>query len=396
MARLLEDLGKKMLRDAGLCVPANAAASTPPEAQRLVSEIGLPVVVKALVPTGRRGKAGAVRFCDTLDDVASVAGELLGTQVSGYPVESVLVEKWMDIRRELYLAIEIASGRPSYTLLASPSGGVEIESRSQSVLRTPLDPNHLPAAEDLSAIWSQLGRADYAGVLGRVTAQAVTLFVERDMTLLEINPLAVLPDGQICCVGALMSIDDNALGRHGDIAALAIEGTERAWRPETELEACVTAINADSTQRGSARYLELEGGNIGFLCGGGGASLLLFDALVEAGGTPANYSEFGGNPTEQRVYDLTRVVLDKPGIEGLFVAHNLTNNTQVDVVAAGVTRALADAGLPESFPVVAREAGLHDEEGRRIFDASGAGYFGEETTLNAAAAEMVRLMRGQV
>ncbi len=393
MARVLEDDAKRLLAAAGLRVPAHGRACTPDEAGELATGFAGRSVVKALVPTGRRGKAGAVRLCATVREAEVAAEELIGSFVGPYPVEMVLVEEWLEIERELYLAFEIASGRPEYTLLMSADGGVEIESKPDSILSVALDPNQLPSASDLAQRWTSLGMSDVSEELGRITHTLLCLFVERDLTTLEINPLALLIDGTLACVGALTAVDDTALARQPDIASFAVEGSERAWRPETVLEARVTSINADRSQRGSARYLELEGGNIGFLCGGGGASLLLFDAIVAAGGTPANYSEFGGNPTEQRVYDLTRVVLDKRGVEGLFVGHNLTNNTQVDVVAAGVTRALHDAALAEPFPVVAREAGLHDEEGRRIFEDAGVTYFGEETTLNAAAAAMVEAMR---
>lgn len=393
MARVLEDDAKRLLASAGLVVPRHERASSASDTARATDRLGGCVAVKALVPTGRRGKAGAVRLCASPREAEIAAGELLGSVVGPYPVGMVLVEEWIEIERELYLALEIAPGQPQYTVLMSANGGVEIESRPDSVTRVALDPNRLPGEAELVEIWDGLGVTAASDALGWITHAALTLFIERDLTLLEINPLAVLPDGDVACVGALMAVDDNALARQPELASVAIEGSERAWRPETALESRVTAINADRSQRGSARYLELEGGNIGFLCGGGGASLLLFDALVAAGGSPANYSEFGGNPTEQRVYNLTRVVLDKPGVAGLFVGHNLTNNTQVDVVAAGIVRALRDAAPDEPFPVVAREAGLHDEEGHRIFEAAGITCFGEETSLNAAADAMVAAMR---
>ncbi len=121
---------------------------------------------------------------------------------------------------------------------------------------------------------------------------------------------------------------------------------------------------------------------------------MLFDSLVGCGGQPANYAEFGGNPTESKVAGLARVVLSKPGVRGLFVAHNITNNTQVDVVARGVVKALNDAGLSAGdFPVVAREIGVHDEEGRAIFEAARIQYFGQESTLTDAARAMVLVMK---
>jgi succinyl-CoA synthetase beta subunit/citryl-CoA synthetase large subunit len=194
----------------------------------------------------------------------------------------------------------------------------------------------------------------------------------------------------------VLAIDDAALFRHPDLDGLVQVASEKVWRPQTPREEQVNALNAAEPYRGSARYLELDGGDIGFLCGGGGASLVLFDSLVRAGGQPANYAEFGGNPTETKVAGLARVVLSKPGVRGLFVAHNITNNTQVDVVARGVVQALHEAGIsPDRFPVVAREIGLHDDEGRAIFEAAGIRYFGIESTLSDAARGMVDAMRAR-
>lgn len=393
MARFLEHNAKHLLDEAGLPVPVSIVASTAHEAFLAAESLGGHCVVKALVPGNRRGRAGAVRLCDDPQAAEAATQELLGLNVGLYRVNAVLVEAWQDIERELYVAFEIAAGRPAYTLLASALGGVDIEQHAASVVVEDIDPNRLPDAGWYAEVWQRTGVMDQIAELGNLTATLAMLFVEHDLTLLEINPLAILADGSLSCVGALMAIDDNALARQPALRERVVEGSDRAVRPETALEARVTAMNQDVSQRGSARYLELEGGNIGFLCGGGGASLLLFDAIVAAGGQPANYSEFGGNPTEQRVYDLTRVVLDKPGVRGLFLAHNLTNNTQVDVVAAGVIRALRDAGPEQPFPVVAREAGLHDTEAGTMFAAAGIEWFGEDTPLDRAALTMVERMR---
>jgi succinyl-CoA synthetase beta subunit len=393
VARLLEHTAKELLREAGLTVPEFYRCSSVAEAVEAAHALGGPCVVKALIPGGRRGKAGAVQFCTGPQEVGDVSASLLSSVVGSYPVDTVLVEARLQVREEYYLAFRFADGPPAYRLLMSSAGGVEVESRPDRIHQLDINPNRLPQTSHYSDYWLQAGVTGRHDELGVITAALEDLFIERDLTLLEINPLARLVDGSLACVGALMSVDDNALFRQPEIAADAVPGSDRASRPETALEARVTALNLDNSQRGSARYLELEGGNIGFLCGGGGASLLLFDAIVTAGGRPANYSEFGGNPTEQRVYDLTRVVLDKPGVQGLFLAHNLTNNTQVDVVAAGVIRALHEHGASQPFPVVAREAGLHDGAARTLFKSAGIHCFGEETSLEVAATEMVKAMR---
>jgi succinyl-CoA synthetase beta subunit len=393
VARLLEHTAKEILHRCGLSVPEFYRCTTTADAVEAAVRIDGPCVVKALIPMGRRGRAGAVRFCNDPDEVRVASVSLLGSTIGSYPVDAVLVETKLDIREEYYLGLKFSDGKPAYRLLVSRSGGVDIESREDQVHVLDLNPARLPGQASYRDIWKQAGVATHLDRLGEISAALVEQFVRRDLTLLEINPLALLSDGSLACAGALMSVDDNALFRQPEASLSVVSGSDRATRPETHLEAMVTALNRDTSQRGSARYLELDGGNIGFLCGGGGASLLLFDAIVAAGGRPANYSEFGGNPTEQRVYDLTSVVLDKPGVQGLFLAHNLTNNTQVDVVASGVIRALHDHGVAQPFPVVAREAGLHDEAAQALFERAGIIYFGEQTSLETAASEMVRSMR---
>jgi len=129
------------------------------------------------------------------------------------------------------------------------------------------------------------------------------------------------------------------------------------------------------------------------MCGGGGASLVLFDELIAAKGKPTNYTEFGGNPPEDKVYGLAAAILSKPGVKGLFVAHNITNNTQVDVEARGIVRAITEAGVdPRTFPIVTRMPGVNEGEGFRILRAAGVECYGEELTLAGSAQRMAAKM----
>jgi succinyl-CoA synthetase beta subunit len=398
VSRVLEHHTKALLRDAGFPVPEGGAARSSAEAAEVARRIGGPVVVKALVPAGKRGKAGAVRFAGDPDDAAAIAAGLLGTSVGGYPVDQVLVEARIQAERELYLSLLIDRDERVARLLVSAEGGVEIEdlSREQpdAVVSRVVSPGEGLPEFMAREVWAQAGVLGAAlPRLGRLTARLWDFFVSRDAYLLEINPLMLMPDGDVIAAGAVLAVDDGALFRQPGLSNRVLVASEKVWRPLTELEEEVNRIHAAEPYRGSARYLELDGGDIGFLCGGGGASLLLFDNLLTAGGRPANYAEVGGNPTETKVAGLARVVASKPGVRGLFVAHNITNNTQVDVVARGVVQGLRDAGIdPRVFPVVAREAGLHDEEGRRVFEEAGIRYLGAETSLSQAAREMVRFM----
>ena len=395
---MLEHHSKELIRRLGINVPRGGPASSAEEAGRLAAELGGPVVVKALVPVGKRGKAGAIKFAAGPDQAAVAAAELLGMTVRNFPVDLVLVEEKLDIRQEWYLSITQDKEKKMPAVIAGALGGIDVEeiSRTQPeslVVRT-IDPFTGISEYQAREIWSDLGvegklLPSAAGLLVKL----YRLFTDSDATLLEINPLAVTASGELSAAASVLSLDDAALYRQPELSKLVQSGSDRAWRPLTDLEIRMVEVNEADPYRGTARYTEMPGGEIGFMCGGGGGSLLCFDALVAYGGRPANYTEVGGNPPEQKVYGLTRGILSKPGVKGLFVAHNITNNTQVDVLALGIVRALNDLEVdPGSFPVVVREAGVNDAAAREIFTAAGVEYYGEEITMTEAAARMVRRM----
>lgn len=400
MGNVLEHHGKGLLARVGIPVPRHAVADTPEEAAARAREIGLPVVIKALVPVGGRGKAGAVRIADTVIEVEQQARALLeGPPVRGFPVEQILVEEKLDIAAEWYLAAAVDHRLMSPVIMAGTHGGMDVE---ESVRAAPgsmaiesLRPGEVLRPFEAQRLWN--GRGAEGAVLGSIAHMTVLLnraLYDYDATLIEINPVAVLEDNRAVAAAVVMKIDDAALFRQPLLADVVQVGSDRAWRPLTELESQAVALNQTDPYRGTARYTEMPGGDIGFLCGGGGGSLLFYDALQAAGGRPANYTEFGGNPTEHKVRGLTRIVLSKPGVRGLFVAQNITNNTQVDVVARGVVAALRDLNLDATrFPVVVREAGLNDEAGARIFREAGVEWHGEDLTMTEAARLMVARMR---
>ena len=231
--------------------------------------------------------------------------------------------------------------------------------------------------------------------LGNLTCQLYDFFTKYDAYLLELNPLAITVNNEIKIVGTLLGIDDAAISRQKKLINFIQIGSERYWRALTEREKEAILVNEADPYRGTARYTEMPGGDIGFMCGGGGASLLLFDALVAAGGKPANYSEFGGNPTSEKVYGLCKIILSKPGVKGLFVAQNITNNTQVDLVAEGVIKAIKELKIdPNKFPIVVREAGVNEKRARELFTQENIEYYSDEITLVEAAKIMVNKMKG--
>lgn len=399
MARILEDHGKGLLAEFSIPIPTGRTAATAAEAVQAAQEIGFPVAIKGLVPVGKRGKAGAIAFADNVEEALDRAAKILGMTLSGYPVEQVLIEQKLAIARELYLSITIDKAAQQLAVVASSSGGVNIEQLSREhpdkVSKTHIDPLVGMPGYKAIEIWSDLGLTGKPlRQAGALLIRLYRMFVRYDATLVEINPLVLTEEGTLVAADCVLNIDENALYRQPGLADTVQPGSDRAWRPLTELEKDLIAASAKEAYRGTARYTEFDGGDIGFMCGGGGASLLLMDALHRAGGRPANYSEIGGNPPESKVHSLCKGILSKPGVKGLFVAHNITNNTQIDLMAKGVVSALAEMGIdPKVFPVVVREAGTHDEEGRQIFAAAGIEYHGDDISLDEAALLMVEKMR---
>lgn len=401
MGRVLENNSKNLLKGMNIPIPEFRIASTPQEAELAAAELKKPVVVKALIPTGKRGKAGAVRFANSPEQAKEEAAKILGMVVSYYRVEKVLVEEKLEIVQELYLSVAMDCNKKRIVVIASPRGGVDIEEinsqHPESIVKHYVDPLlGLPnfrckeICGDLGLTGNVLKSA--IGVLKKV----FDAFVKYDCTILEINPLAITTKGDLVAASSLMSIDDAALSRHGNILDMVVVGSERVWHPMTELEKRAVAVNEADPYRGTARYTEIDGGDIGFMCGGGGGSLMVFDTLLSYGGKPANYTEWGGNPPEEKIYGLTKVVLSKNGVKGLLVDANITNNTQVDVVAKGIIRVIRDMKIDTTkFPVVIRLAGVNDAMAKGIFEGNNIEYYGENATMAEAAKVIVeRIKRG--
>ncbi|MEB3103624.1 succinate--CoA ligase subunit beta [Ferviditalea candida] len=398
MGKLLEHHSKRIIKQHNVPVPLNWVASTGQEAAEITKQFGKRVVLKALVPVGKRGKHGAIQFASTAEEAEALTNQLLGMTVRYFPVDQVLVEECLDIAEEWYVSITLDRNKQLPVIIAATEGGVEVE---ELVKRQPdrirmvhVDPFTGLQPYQAKEIWSDLGLTGKALVQASdILFKLYDVCVNYDCDILEINPLVLTRTGEVVAAASVMGVDDAAASRHPELKGMVEVGGERSWRPLTELEKQMVAVN-DADYRGTARYTEMDGGDIGFMCGGGGGSLLCFDALLKHGGSPANYTETGGNPPEEKVYGLTKGILSKPGVKGLFVAHNITNNTQIDVMARGIVKAIQEIGIdPQKFPVVVREAGVNDEEGKRIFEAANITYFGDDVTIETAARLMVERMK---
>ena len=399
MARVLENVGKDLLNENGVPTPEFRVAATAEEARRAAQKIGGPVVIKALVTAGKRGKAGAVKFADDPDRAAEIAKAILAMTVHNFPVERVLVEKKLNIRQELYVSITYDPVQMGPVIIVSTAGGIDIEeiaaARPEKILKYHVNIRTGFNLYEAKEIWSDLGLKQ--GVLQKATAilgRLYQLFVKYDCTVVEINPLAITKGAELIAAAILMGVDDDALYRQPYFSKKVEAGSDRAWRPLTDLEKKMIEVDSTEAYRGTARYTEMEGGNIGFFCGGGGGSLLSYDALLRFGGRPANYTEFGGNPPEAKVKGLVKGVLSKPGVKGFYMNLNITNNTQTDIVAKGIIGAFQDLNIdPEKFPAVLRLAGVHDAEARRLCTEAGLEYHGDDITMEDTARIIVEKMK---
>lgn len=369
--KLLEHRTKDRLRAAGLPVPQGRRAADPQAVAAAAAELGGRVAVKALVPAGRRGKAGGVRLARDSAAAADAAGAILGREVAGMRVEAVYVECAQDIERELYLSFAFAGIAPQ--MLVSCEGGVDIEQvaaeKPDALVRREIDPLRGLAVWQAAAAWERAGALSaQVPALAQLTVSLYQAFVAADGVMLEVNPLAVLRDGSLSVVGAMLEVDDNALFRHPEWEAderAAQEGQGVGGRPLNARELAV--LEANRTLPGaSVRYTELDG-NIGLMVSGGGAGLLQHDMMLAFGGRPSCHTDMSPTPTPEKPAALIEAILRNPNTEGLLIGFNHLQLAPCDRVAQSLLLALERTGKDTSqFPVVLRLFGPKEEDARRL------------------------------
>lgn len=359
---LHEYQAKELLRQHGVPIPPGEVASTPTDARAIATQIGKPVVVKAQVLTGGRGKAGGVKLAATPDKAETVASAILGMDIRGHLVRKVLVADAAEIEREIYFGAIFDRATRTIILMASAEGGVEIEEVArvtpEKIIRRSIDPF--------------LGYADFLGreigfALGLNPAQVRAFsqiarglydtLVQNDATLLEINPLAITPGGDLLGLDAKMVIDDNALYRHADLEKLRdIEAEDPIERHARE-----QGIN----------YIKLDG-TIGCVVNGAGLAMATMDVLKLFGGSPANFLDIGGGARSERVVAALKLILSDPKVKAILF--NIFGGiTRCDEVARGILAAQSQIGT--TVPIVVRLVGVNEEEGRRILEDAHLGAY---------------------
>jgi succinyl-CoA synthetase beta subunit/citryl-CoA synthetase large subunit len=390
--RFFEYESKEIVRRGGIPTSKGGFAGTAAEARTRAEEVGGPVVVKSQVLTGGRMKAGGVKFADTPDEAERLAGEILALEIGGHVPRGVLVDERVAVAQEYYAGVVWDGIRKQPVMLFSDMGGIDIEEvadkHPEHVGRAHFS-NLLPFSDfQAKQVIASVGVTGSA--LNRLTpilTRLARLFVDRDMTLAEINPLAQLEDGSFVAVDAHMEIENEARGRQKDLlTALGVGDEEtREAREPTPFEIAGEEVDAQD-HRGVAGNVTEFDGNLGLVIGAGGGSLTLFDAVRAHGGKPANYCEIGGNPSVAKACGLAKLVLSKPGVEKIAVMMSIVSNTRVDIVARGVVKACVELGHdPAEKIAIFRIPGAWEEEGFKILKRYGVPYADRTVSLNEAA-----------
>lgn len=401
--RFYEYESRKIVERAGVPVTKYGFCQTAEEARRVAEDIGCPVVIKSQVLSGGRMKAGGVQFADTPDEAARHAEDILGLEINGLMPVGVLVDPKAEIKQEYYAGVVWDGTAKKPLMLFSDMGGIDIEQVAEN------HPEHVGRGHvsNLFPVGDFEAKQVIAatGVTGRqlnratpVLARLARLFLENDMLLAEINPLAELTDGSFVALDAHMEMEDEAVGRQKQLLRnelkIAEEDTRDQYEPST-FERNVKAIDA-ADHRGVIQGKDHGfSGNLGLVIGAGGGSLTLTDAVRNQGGKPANYSEIGGNPSVAKTCGLAKEVLQKDGVEKIAVMMSIVSNTRVDIVARGVIKACLELDLdPAETIAIFRIPGAWEDEGFRILDRYGVEYYDRSVSLWDAAGRAVAKIQG--
>ncbi|WP_445613935.1 ADP-forming succinate--CoA ligase subunit beta [Geobacillus sp. YF-1] len=378
---------KEILRSYGVSVPNGRVAFTVDEAVEAAKALGTPVcVVKAQIHAGGRGKAGGVKVAKSLEEVRTYASELLGkvlvthqTGPEGKEVKRLLIEEGCDIQKEYYIGLVVDRATSRVVLMGSEEGGTEIE---EVAAKTPekIFKEYIDPAVGLQAFQARR-LAFNINIPKQLVNQAVKfmmglyqVFVDKDCSIAEINPLVVTGDGKVMALDAKLNFDSNALYRHPDI----LEYRDLDEEDPKEIEASKYDLN----------YIALDG-NIGCMVNGAGLAMATMDIIKYYGGEPANFLDVGGGASEEKVTEAFKIILSDPNVKGIFV--NIFGGImKCDVIASGIVAATKQVGL--TLPLVVRLEGTNVELGKKILEESGLNITAAESMADGAQ-KIVELVR---
>jgi succinyl-CoA synthetase beta subunit len=370
---LYEYQGKELFRRAGIPVSDGRLATTAAEARAAAEELGGPVVVKAQVLTGGRGKAGGIKLAESPEEAAARAEEILGLDIRGHLVRKLWIEKASDIAKEYYLSVTFDRGAKQPLFMFTTQGGVDIEevaaSSPDALVKLHVDPfeGFQPWHARSLVYGAGVDDPDEQKQISAIAARLYAAFVDFDAMLCEINPLIVTPAGEVKALDSKFTVDDNALFRHPGVAEMR---DPEAYPPEER-----------TAREKGVTYVKLDG-EVGILGNGAGLVMSTLDVIVLVGGRPANFCDLGGGGDAQGVVDALEIITGDPQVMGILF--NIFGGiTRCDEVARGILQALGQMEIPH--PIVVRLDGTNAEEGRKLLeDAAPPNLYVEPTMLEAA------------
>ncbi|MBW8771675.1 MAG: ADP-forming succinate--CoA ligase subunit beta [Gemmatimonadetes bacterium] len=369
---------KELLRAEGVPIPPGETATTPEQVEAIAKKIGGMVVVKAQVHTGGRGKAGGVKLAKTPTEAREVANKILGMKINGLTVYTVLVTAAADIASEAYVGIILDRATKKPVFMVSPAGGIDIEEVAaktpEKILKLPIDTRYglqpYQASELGFFLFDDVKKVRAAA---KIMAQLYQAFMKNDASLAEINPLVVTPAGEVLALDAKISVDDNALDRHADLAALRDETAEAPSE--------VQARNANLT------FIKLDG-NVGCVVNGAGLAMATMDLVKYYGGEPANFLDIGGSSNPEKVVNALRIITADPSVK--VILFNIFGGiTRTDDVANGIVT--ATKANPLKIPIVIRLTGTNEEIAMKILQENG---FSASSDMDEAVEKAVALAKG--
>jgi succinyl-CoA synthetase beta subunit len=355
--KIHEYQAKEIFARYGIPVPKERVAATPESAKAAAGELGLPVVIKAQVLVGGRGKAGGVKKAADIAAVEQAAGAIIGMDIKGLKVGKVLVAQCADVKAEYYVGIIIDRATRAPVLMASAAGGVEIEevarTSPEKILKIPVDPAAgLLSFQARNTGMALFGDAKLAREFAGIALRLYRVFVEQDCSLIEINPLVKLGDGTLLALDAKINFDDNADFRH------------KEWEPMRDLSA--EEPKEVEAKAAGLSYIKLEG-NVGCIVNGAGLAMATMDLIKRYGGEPANFLDVGGSSSPEKMVTAMRIILADPNVRTILV--NIFGGiTRCDDIASGLLLARQQADI--RVPIVARLTGTNAEKAQEILKGS--------------------------
>jgi succinyl-CoA synthetase beta subunit len=385
---LHEYQAKELFRKFGLPVPQGQVAYTTDDAIQVAKELGNgPWVAKAQVHAGGRGKAGGVKIAKTIDELSEFCQKLLGTNLvtyqtdaKGQPVNSIFIEEPCQIDRELYLGAVVDRGCGKVVFMASTEGGVEIEKVAEEtpekILKVVVDPLLGVMPFQARDVGFKLGlNLQQVAQFSDIMIKLGKLFMDCDLSLLEINPLVVNKNGDIICLDGKINLDDNALYRHPELKTLRDPSQEDK--------------RVNHAHDWELNYIPLEG-NIGCMVNGAGLAMATMDVIQLYGGKPANFLDVGGGATKERVAEALKIICADDSVQGILI--NIFGGiVRCDLIAEGILSAVKEIHL--NIPVVVRLEGTNAELGAKLLDESQMNVIAA-ISLDDAAQKIVAAVKG--